>query len=132
MARMQFVLLPFLTVFGESYSDDITSLLEPIDQSFDERPLSDAESLRRRMQFSTTTSGPPTEPPSMPPTPLGSSLDKDDTMPWVYVDFGQHISWASANTFCQEQLGTHLASVDRLNEERINETAQIDLMTAMC
>ena len=88
--------------------------------------------LRRRMQFSTTTSGPPTKPPSMPPTPLGSSIYKDDTNPFVFVDFGTHISWASAGTFCEEQLGTRLASVDRQNQLRISELEQIDLMMATC
>ena len=122
----------FLSEPIESYANDaspFTSALEPVDDSLDGSSI---ESTRRRMQFTTTTSGPPTAPPSMPPTPLGSTVYRDDTNPFVFVDFGTHISWESAGTFCEEQLGTTLASVDRLNQQRINESAQIDLMRAMC
>ena len=118
------------------YDEDIASVRPPVDEeTFDyiDTDLS-AEDLeqRRRMQFTTTTSGPPTEPPSMPPTPLGSTVYRDNTNPYVYVDFETHISWDSANEFCEDQIGTQLASVDRLNMTRINETEQIDLMVEMC
>lgn len=130
MAR--FLTLLVLVGICISNSEDIKPLLEPIDGLFDESPLSNAEIIRRRMQFTTTTSGPPTEPPSMPPTPLGSTLAREDTNPYIYVDFGQHISYDSANTFCVEQLGTHLAAVDKLQEDRLNQTEQINLMVEMC
>ena len=136
MSLVSLAVVLFLSEPVKSYVHDASpfiSALEPVDDSLDGSSIStDSESTRRRMQFTTTTSGPLTAPPSMPPTPHGSTVYRDDTNPFVFVDFGTHISWESAGTFCEEQLGTTLATVDRLNQQRINESAQIDLMKRTC
>ena len=120
--------------FVSAADDEFESVQAPLDQRVAALPFSD-DLERRRLQFTTTTSGPPTEEPSLPPTPNGADLllNIDDTVPYILVDFnGSHISWESANTFCKEQVGTHLASVDKSKQERINQTAQMDLMIDMC
>lgn len=132
VTKLGSLLLVFLLTISQHARLSFSSALESVENPVDALTYSDTLTYRRRMQFTTTLSGPPTDQPSMPPTPLGSTIPRDNTLPYIYVDFGHHISWDSANTFCQEQLGTSLASVWRNQTSRISEQEQIDLMKNMC
>eukprot|EP01084_Bolivina_argentea_P185573 320006_1 len=84
----------------------------------------------------TTCGGPPcttTAPPSLPPTPGRNDLPGiDDTgnTPYIFVNFDNHISQASANFFCQNTIGdgSILASVNK-SDERNTQQEQVAIMT---
>ena len=88
----------------------------------------------RRLQFGTTASGTPspTNVVTLAPTPDASTLYVSDTEPYILVDFNNHVSWDYANSYCVNELNSTLASVWDNRTTRINESAQIDLMSTIC
>ena len=88
----------------------------------------------RRLQFDTTsdTTHNPTVLATPGPTPDVSSLVISSDEPYIFVDFGNPISWDDADAYCASQLGTSLASVWANQTTRLSEQEQIDLMKSLC
>ena len=93
------------------------------------------DEYRRRLQFK-----PPTPPPTIPPSAPFKDADDPDIVeqlqidqPYILVYFGDHhCSWNTGNEWCEDKLGTHLASVDKVHTEKLSQFEQIQEMERKC
>ena len=106
-----------------------------------DHPLS-TNNEARRMQFITTREPSTTSytPPTIDRSTLQSQFDNTNDK-YILVDFGAHIDYDDANTFCQEIVGklngmvvgrgSALASVDKYSNS-LSQTDQISSMVSKC
>merc|ERR1719471_1808018 len=87
----------------------------------------------RRLQFDTTqdTTFSPTTDVTPGPTPDVNTLDRSADEPYILVDFGNAVSWDEAQSYCETQLGSNLASVWRNETTVLSEQDQIDRMVSL-
>ena len=94
------------------------------------------DAYRRRLQLGPSPTPPPTDPPVAPFRDEADSdilvQTSDSSLPYVVVDFGDHISYESGNRWCRERLGTRLASVWKNETDRLSQEEQILAMDAQC